>query len=103
MIAHHRRPGTLTPPLRPQALLPFFPLVLLVHSIRVADIDHDGRPDLGVSLEGTKAAGFHGKGDGSFEAPVLINVGGGTIVPANLDQDSLPDLVSPSGFGLVAG
>jgi hypothetical protein len=68
----------------------------LVKNIGVVDFDHDNIPDLAVSLEGTKGALYRGKGDGTFEAPFFFDLGGDArIVAADLDQDSLPDIVAP--------
>ncbi len=77
----------------------------LVHDLRVADFDHDNIPDLAVSLEGTKGALYRGKGNGTFEAPFFLDLGGDArIVTADLDQDSLPDIVAPAAgtIGLMA-
>ncbi|HEY1373579.1 MAG TPA: FG-GAP-like repeat-containing protein [Candidatus Binatia bacterium] len=69
----------------------------LVKNLRVADFDHDNIPDLVVSMEGTKGAFYRGVGDGTFEAPLIVDLGGDArIVVADLDQDSLPDVVAPA-------
>lgn len=74
----------------------------LVHDLRVGDFDGDGASDLVVSLEGTRAALLRNRGDRHFQAPVLFDTGGGPTLAADVDQDSLPDLVASSEIGMTA-
>lgn len=74
----------------------------LVHSVRTADFDQDGRADLVVAAEGTEVVALRGRGGGRFDEPVLFDTGGGAALPVDLDQDSLPDVVTASEVGVVA-
>ena len=74
----------------------------LVHSLTTADFDHDDKPDLIAAAEGSKVALLRGRGDGSFDAPLLFDTGGGALLPVDVNLDSLPDLVTASEVGVVA-
>jgi uncharacterized repeat protein (TIGR01451 family) len=83
----------------------FGPAVLqppvLAHSLAVADVTRDGRPDLGVFEFSSVATGVHllgGNGDGSFgpfrAAPVPVGGSGRIVLAADLAEDGRPDLAA---------
>ena len=63
----------------------------------VADVNHDGHPDVVVANSGSGTVGvLIGKGDGTFLPAVLYDSGGFTavsIVASDLNGDGRPDLV----------
>src|SRR5438067_8771437 len=73
-----------------------------VHSVAVADMDADGKPDLVFNdMMGSRVVWLRGKGDGSFAAQT--NVGTGSrghayfnVATSDFDHDGKPDLVVPS-------
>ncbi len=76
----------------------------LITGLRLADLDLDGRPDVVVSLDGTKLGLLRNRGDGSFDPPVLVDAGGGntgSVVLADLNRDGRPDIVVATSIGLV--
>ena len=67
--------------------------------MHLADLDLDGQLDLLVTLGATKLGLLRGRGDGTFEAPILTDSGGGLAVVADLNRDGRPDLVMATGIG----
>jgi hypothetical protein len=62
-------------------------------SLAVADFNHDGKPDLAVSVNGTVSVLF-GHGDNTFAAPVNYDVPGSAFLAAgDFNGDGRPDLV----------
>jgi hypothetical protein len=65
-------------------------------SIITADFNGDGKADFAVSNYGINSIGvFLGNGDGTFQAPVIINAGTtiGQLATIDVNQDGKPDLV----------
>ena len=73
----------------------------LVTGIRAVDVDRDGHLDLLVSVNGSQLAVLRGRGNGTFEGPVLFDSGGGQAVAADLNNDGRPDFVLATQVGLV--
>jgi hypothetical protein len=85
------------------------------HSVQHADMDGDGVADLvtvGENANNPQLATddvietqlLKGNGDGTFQAPVKIGDGGGSLVQLyDVDADGRLDVVSPQYFGGVAG
>jgi hypothetical protein len=85
------------------------------HSVQHADMDGDGIADL-VTV-GEQAGNpsnpnddvvetqiLKGNGDGTFQAPVKVATGGGSLVQVyDVNSDGRLDIVSPQYFGPVAG
>lgn len=71
----------------------------------VADLNHDGKPDLVVPSFRDTTSILLGNGDGTFQTPLHINVGGGVAV-GDFDHDGNADLAignAPSGLIHVFG
>ncbi len=62
----------------------------------IADFDNDGRLDLAVSSYGSAFLVFRGRGDGTFEEPVLACRCDVSLV-ADFNGDHRPDLVARAG------
>jgi hypothetical protein len=83
-----------------------------VDSIAVADFNADGKADLAVVQNSDDPAGaiLLGNGDGTFQAPILLNVGGifsgdagPSIIAGDLNGDGIPDLAVGSAFQSPGG
>jgi hypothetical protein len=89
-------------------------------SIVVADLNHDGRLDLVVGVQGCKNVKAQcvgvllGKGDGTFKHAVLYSIGGqgyatsegptpSPIIVADINGDGIPDLVALNQAGAGNG
>jgi hypothetical protein len=75
------------------------------HSLAVEDFDGDGRADVAVAHTRTVSL-FLSRGDGSFAAPLAMDVGGLGVNPrvlaaADFDRDGSPDLVSFNDAGSI--
>jgi hypothetical protein len=70
----------------------------LISGVVAADVDRDGKLDLGISLGSEIAVGFRGNGDGTFE-PALRGPMSGNLLVIDLDRDGWPDIISPSHIG----
>src|SRR5262249_31434800 len=74
------------------------------HQLIVADLRHDGRLDL-VLIAGSGVTVLLGNGDGTFQDPVTYVIPGNyptTLVVADLNGDSSPDLVTLGTGGMVS-
>jgi hypothetical protein len=70
------------------------------HAVFVADFDNDGKLDVAVSAWSSRFWIFHGRGDGTLEAPVLACRCDVSLV-ADFNGDGKPDLVSRDGVYAV--
>jgi len=72
--------------------------------LQAADADRDGKPDLGFRVSSSsRAAGLRGNGDGSFKLSGFISLGShGDAKLAQLNEDTKPDLIVPTGIGFIA-
>ncbi|OJH42269.1 hypothetical protein BON30_03405 [Cystobacter ferrugineus] len=87
--------------LRPAATLP---LGELVEHVESSDVNGDGKPDLVYSTSSGPNPGWEvrlliGRGDGTFEPPVILleGAGSGSVVLVDLDRDGKLDVVVPWG------
>ncbi|HYY96905.1 MAG TPA: FG-GAP-like repeat-containing protein, partial [Pyrinomonadaceae bacterium] len=82
-------------------LLPATSLQSLPHSVRAADFNGDGKPDLVVASDTAPLSIFLGKGDGTFAAPSNINLTGnpGWVAVGDFNGDGKLDLAAHIGVG----
>ncbi len=69
---------------------------------KVADIDGDGHPDIyAADSGGDNVNVLYGKGDGTFSAPALVNMGFTVsgVIATDVDGDGRPDLVATGVHG----
>jgi hypothetical protein len=79
----------------PASLPPAIPIPFYPSHLRAADVDGDGRVDLIVPDEdGDNLSIYYGKGDGTFEEPVVIpSIAASDIEVIDVDGDHKPDIV----------
>jgi len=89
---------------------PNVPVTLGPQDVEAGDLDHDGLPDLLYALQGNfgDAGGVAfaaGRGDGTFEAPVVFDLPGPTFAVAigDIDLDGVPDVVAALGGETAVG
>jgi hypothetical protein len=91
--------GTGGGPLSPGVV---YPTPSSAHSVAIADIDGDGRPDVVASLSPGEVAVHRGVGDGTLASPVLFTVPNDArnLVVADFSGDGRPDIaVATTGGG----
>jgi hypothetical protein len=67
----------------------------------VADFNRDGKDDIAVGFGHLSVS--LGRGDGTFHLPVISQLIVFSFLPADLNRDGLPDLVTQSGTALGKG
>lgn len=73
--------------------------------LTVVDLNHDGKPDLVVTLTSGSVATLLGAGDGSFAAPTTLTSSGGDManaVAGDFNQDGNVDLLVPNSYSNIA-
>jgi hypothetical protein len=82
----------------------------LTHSVAVADVNHDGKPDLLVANDCSHCEGsvdvLLGNGDGTFQPIVTYDSGGqgaASVVVADINGDGKPDLLVANRFSNTVG
>jgi hypothetical protein len=82
----------------------------LTHSVAVADVNHDGKPDLLVANDCSHCEGsvdvLLGNGDGTFQPIVTYDSGGqgaASVVVADINGDGKPDLLVANKFSNTVG
>jgi FG-GAP-like repeat/FG-GAP repeat len=66
-------------------------------AVAVADFNLDGIPDIFVRDYTTDSGVMYGNGDGTFQAPVLVSVyGGSSLVVGDFNGDGAPDVATAS-------
>ena len=87
----------------------FFSGTTGVHSLAVADFNHDGKPDLAVEGSSGRIDIFPGNGDGTFQSSSIGGTtsvdsttgdGGHLITAVDLNGDNLTDLLTYTPLGI---
>jgi serine/threonine protein kinase len=73
-------------------------------SVKVADLNGDGKPDLIVTDTAHQVSVLLGKGDGSFEPPVRYAAGNtpNSVAVGDFNGDGKPDLAVANGDGTIS-